>query len=202
MSAVKSFGSRTVSAVARRAGKQVVLTDPRAIKALAHPARLAVIDELFAGRELTATECAQIAGLSPSAMSYHLRALEKWGVVERAEASADGRERPWRAAGEGFMIDSAEPRASAAAESAMVTRMIDRTRHDLLDWLARNDRDSDSWRDITTASGGARWMTDDEAEQFAAAFIELLDKYPRVSTGERPPGARRVRVTFVMVPTD
>ena len=53
-----------------------MLTDPRAIKALAHPARLAVIDELFAGRQLTATECAEIAGLSPSAMSYHLRALE------------------------------------------------------------------------------------------------------------------------------
>ena len=61
---------------ARRARAKVMLTDPRAIKALAHPARLAVIDELFAGRQLTATECAEIAGLSPSAMSYHLRALE------------------------------------------------------------------------------------------------------------------------------
>ena len=70
-----------MSGVAKRNGKQVVLSDPRAIKALAHPARLAVIDELFAGRELTATECAQVAGLSLSAMSYHLRALEKWGIV-------------------------------------------------------------------------------------------------------------------------
>src|SRR2546429_1193282 len=111
-----------------------MLTDPRAIKALAHPARLAVIDELFAGRQLTATECAEIAGLSPSAMSYHLRALEKWGIVERAEPSGDGRERPWRAAGESLVIDSSEPRASAGAESMMVTRPIHRTRRDLLDW--------------------------------------------------------------------
>lgn len=191
-----------MSAVAKGADKRVVLTDPRAIKALAHPARLAVIDELFAGRELTATECAQIAGLSPSAMSYHLRALEKWGIVERAAASTDGRERPWRAAGEGLTIDSAEPRASAAAESAMVTRVLDHARRDLLEWLARDDRDRDSWRDITAVSGGGRWLTDDEAEELAGAFNELLDKYPRAPMSERPPGARRVRVTFMMVPTD
>ena len=65
----------------------VELTDPKAIRALAHPARLAVIEELYAGRELTATECAEIAGLSPSAMSYHLRSLEKAGIVERADAT-------------------------------------------------------------------------------------------------------------------
>ena len=70
--------------------KRVVITDPRAIRALAHPARQRVIDELYNGQVLTATECAEIAGLTPSAMSYHLRALEKWGIIERAEESADG----------------------------------------------------------------------------------------------------------------
>jgi DNA-binding transcriptional ArsR family regulator len=179
-----------------------VLTDPRAIKALAHPARLAVIDELFAGRELTATECAEIAGLSPSAMSYHLRALEKWGIVERAEPSGDGRERPWRAAGDGLYIDSSEPRVSAVAESTMASRMMDRTRHDLLDWFAREDRNQHDWRDITTLSSGARWLTDDEAEELSAAVNELLDKYPRASATARPPGARQVRVAFVMVPNE
>ena len=179
-----------------------MLTDPRAIKALAHPARLAVIDELFAGRELTATECAEIAGLSPSAMSYHLRALEKWGIVERAESSGDGRERPWRAAGDALTIESSQPRSSAVAETTLVSRMIDRTRRDLLDWVARDDRDQGGWRDVTNLSGGSRWLTDDEAEEFGAAFNELLDKYPRPSTSEPPLGARRVRVTFVMVPTE
>ena len=188
--------------MSRQRGKYVVLTDPRAIKALAHPARLAVIDELFAGRELTATECAEIAGLSPSAMSYHLRALERWGIVERAEASGDGRERPWRAAGEGLRIESAEPRVSAAAESTLLSRIVDRTKRDVLDWVAREDRDTDQWRDITTVAGGARWMTDDEAEEVSTAFKQLLDKHLRPSASPRPPGARRVRVTFVMVPTE
>jgi DNA-binding transcriptional ArsR family regulator len=188
--------------VPRQRRKYVVLTDPRAIKALAHPARLAVIDELFAGRELTATECAEIAGLSPSAMSYHLRALEKWGIVERAEPSGDGRERPWRAAGDGLIIDSAEPRASAVAESTMATRMIDRTRRELLEWFARDDRQQHDWREVTNLSSGARWLTDDEAEELSAAVNELLDKYPKATGTARPPGARRVRVAYVMVPTE
>src|SRR5690349_8424354 len=98
----------------------VVLRDPRAIKALAHPARLAVIEEFFAGRRLTATECAEIAGLSASAMSYHLRALERWGIIRRSESTGDGRQRPWEAAGNRLSVDSAEPRASAAGEAVLV----------------------------------------------------------------------------------
>src|SRR3954451_9382135 len=86
--------------------KQLVISDPRAIRALAHPARQRVIDELYNGKVLTATECAEIAGLTPSAMSYHLRALEKWGIIERAEESADGRERPWRSKAASLRIDS------------------------------------------------------------------------------------------------
>lgn len=78
-------------------GTTLTLTDPRAIRAIAHEARQQVIDELYSGSVLTATEAARICGLSPSAMSYHLRALEKWGIVVRDDTSSDGRERPWRA---------------------------------------------------------------------------------------------------------
>jgi hypothetical protein len=49
---------------------RIVLTDPRAIRALAHPARLAIIEALLPGEELIATECASLTGLSPSAPSY------------------------------------------------------------------------------------------------------------------------------------
>src|SRR3954451_17616044 len=84
----------------------VKISDPKRIRALAHPARLAVIEELYSGRELTATECADIAGLSPSAMSYHLRSLAKAGIVEPADGGTDGRERPWRAAGAYLQVES------------------------------------------------------------------------------------------------
>src|SRR4029077_15407224 len=74
-----------------------VLHDPRRIRALAHPARMAIIDALASGEELTATECSELTELSPSATAYHLKLLERYGFAEPAPARSDGRERPWRA---------------------------------------------------------------------------------------------------------
>src|ERR1700727_3561355 len=73
------------------------VADPRSIRALAHPARLAIIDALATGDELTATQCAELTGLSPSATAYHLKFLERYGFAEPAPPRADRRARPWRA---------------------------------------------------------------------------------------------------------
>ena len=90
-----------------RAEKKVEITDPKAIRALAHAARLEVISELYSTQvSRTATELAQQTGLTPSAMSYHLRALQKWGIVAPAATAGDARERRWKAAGTDFTINS------------------------------------------------------------------------------------------------
>src|SRR5215475_11376348 len=74
----------------KRDGDTRHLQDPRDIRALAHPARLAIIDALASGDELTATECATLTGLSPSATAYHLKFLERYGLAEPAPARGDG----------------------------------------------------------------------------------------------------------------
>ena len=89
------------------------LDDLGRMRAVMHPARWQVLRELYAGGSLTATQAAQRTGLTPSAMSYHLQQLAKTGLVVR-EASADGRERPWRAVGPGFTM-SAQPDAAVGA---------------------------------------------------------------------------------------
>src|SRR5690242_12908493 len=91
------------------------LQDPRAIRALAHPARMAIIDALASGDALTATDCAGLAGLSPSATAYHLKVLERYGFAEPAPARGDGRERPWRATDRRirFDLDSSTPAVAA-----------------------------------------------------------------------------------------
>src|SRR6185437_17068738 len=79
-------------------GNPVELTDPRMMRALAHPGRIAIWTHLGLHGPATATECAEVAGLSPSACSYHLRALARYGFVEEEPAeAADQRHRPWRA---------------------------------------------------------------------------------------------------------
>jgi DNA-binding transcriptional ArsR family regulator len=181
----------------------VKLTDPRAIRALAHPARLAVIDELYAGRELTATECAEIAGLSPSAMSYHLRSLEKVGIVERAESSGDGRERPWRAAGAYLQVDSTsggtgELAASAALNSVVLSRTVEQFEA----YLARRKHEPAEWLDAVEASYGRMWLTADEAKELGAKFVEMATEFRGRRTGDRPNGSRRMRLALMLFPVD
>jgi DNA-binding transcriptional ArsR family regulator len=183
-------------------GRTVVLRDPRAIKALAHPARLAVIDEFFAGRRLTATECAEIAGLSASAMSYHLRALERWGIIRRSETTGDGRERPWEAVGDRLMIDPVEPRASAAGEAVLISRVLDRQRSELLSYLASKAETASAWYDAMSVSSVAYWLTQAEAVQLNDQVVGLLSAFDGRTSGADPvpPNARRVRVSVSVVP--
>ncbi|MFC7582018.1 ArsR/SmtB family transcription factor [Schaalia naturae] len=98
-------------------------TDPRELermRAIGHPARWRVLEVLWSGRELTATQAAQIAGATPSAMSYHLRHLARLGMVERV-VSPDGRERPWRATSAGREMTT---QPGAAEGTAMMRNLV------------------------------------------------------------------------------
>lgn len=100
----------------------LTLSEPGAFKAVAHPARYRIIEELYSGREMTATEAAELVGLTPSAMSYHLRALERYGLVERGQ-SDDGRERPWRRVAEHLGFANKEGGVSPAVAQAVLANM-------------------------------------------------------------------------------
>jgi DNA-binding transcriptional ArsR family regulator len=179
----------------------VTLTDPAAIKGLAHPARLAVLDELRQGSALTATECAAIAGLSASAMSYHLRALERWGFVERAEDTGDGRERPWRAtSSRGWRIQAPGP-AGLAAASALLSAIFDRLRNDMFAWTEVEHDQPKIWQEVASVGNSSVWLTPAEAR-------ELVGQYEKVNTlargrtaADHPQGARRVRLGVVIAPS-
>src|SRR6478672_7008969 len=137
--------SSTISSVAEspRLPDDVKLEDPGALKALAHPARLAVVDELYQGTERTASELAELTGLSPSAMSYHLRALERWGIVERGDEREDGRERPWRAAGRTLSLDPETIPSSAADVVAATT--LEHLRSEFRRWAAAEPGETKAW---------------------------------------------------------
>lgn len=101
----------------------LTLSEPGAFKAVAHPARYRVIEELYSGREMTATEAAELVGLTPSAMSYHLRQLERYGIVERGE-STDGRERPWRRVAEHLGLANREGGVSPVVAQAVLSNIL------------------------------------------------------------------------------
>src|SRR3954451_18284500 len=106
----------------------VRVSDPQVMRALAHPARIEIIDYLNnSGAVVTATECAGMVGLSPSATSYHLRELAKYGLVEQAPSRGDGRERVWRSTNSGLRIDAdLEQPGARAATQALVDVYLNR----------------------------------------------------------------------------
>src|ERR1700730_15563204 len=72
------------------------LTDPRALRAYAHPVRMALVGLLRTEGPLTATRGAELLGESSGTCSFHLRQLARYGLVEEA-GGGTGREKPWRA---------------------------------------------------------------------------------------------------------
>ena len=73
------------------------ITDPKAMRALAHPVRLAILDAMRSEGELTATRATEVLDQSPGNMSWHLQILAKYGFIVEAEG-AKGRSRPWKIA--------------------------------------------------------------------------------------------------------
>ena len=92
------------------------VTDPKAMRALAHPVRIALLEELAVHGQLTATEAGELVGESPANTSFHLRQLAKYGYVEEAEGGT-GRRRPWKrvALGMRFTEVHEDPETAAAA---------------------------------------------------------------------------------------
>lgn len=177
------------------------LQDPRDIRALAHPARMAIIDALASGDELTATECAELTGLSPSATAYHLKLLERYNFAEPAPARNDGRERPWRAPGRGprFDLDTSTP-AGAAATAAVALAFMDRSRAVAEAFVATERDEPAEWRDVADLTNADLWLTAEETRKVTAALAAVLEPYRGRALADRPDGTRRVRIMSMVSP--
>ena len=81
------------------------LTDPHAMRALAHPVRLAILEQLQRHGPATATRLSPAVGATPSVTSWHLRHLAGFGLVRDSDAGTDRRQRWWKASARGFRFD-------------------------------------------------------------------------------------------------
>ena len=160
------------------------------------------MDALTGRATITATEAAELAGLSPSAMSYHLRALAKWGIVREADPAGDGdgRERRWERVGAGLSVDPPDHGADAAT-AFIATHYLDNT--------APNSR-AGSIRWATRPSSGARTPSSPSARRGSPRsrsvevrrIADRLLEYTGAAKDNPPPDARRMRLAFMLFPVD
>jgi DNA-binding transcriptional ArsR family regulator len=179
------------------------ITDPRAMRALAHPARLAIIEHLGLEGPATATECAEVAGLSPSACSYHLRALARYGFVEEdREHAVDGRHRPWRVRAISFDIASVSDQPRAARPAARLLLQAARSRSDQIraDYEEREAAFPREWREAGGWMQDVLHVTPAELDQLRSQVAELTGRHRRLDPADRPADARRVFVVLDLVP--
>src|SRR6476646_6726834 len=102
-----------------------VVTDPRAMRALAHPTRMALLEYLIREGPLTATQAGALLGQSPASCSFHFRQLAKYGFVEEADGGT-GRERPWRRVSVTHSWSAVSPDAETDAAAEVLTELVAR----------------------------------------------------------------------------
>jgi DNA-binding transcriptional ArsR family regulator len=184
-------------------GNPVRLTDPKMMRALAHPARIAIWSHIALRGSVTATECAEVAGLSPSACSYHLRTLAKYGFIEEDRAAAaNGRERPWRVRLLAFTLED-QPDSSAGERMAsrlLVENLRASAEEVRTRYLDRQYEYPADWRSAAGETFSAAHVTPDELDELRMKVLAVMEPYVRLDPGERSPGALPVRIMLDMFP--
>jgi DNA-binding MarR family transcriptional regulator len=170
---------------------------PEALVALAVPARFALLDHLLTAGPRTASQCAEVVGVTPSNCSWHLRALAKVGLVERApRTEGDARTRPWRATAAGFDFSGASGAAAEVTQTALVG-MSAHQANELFDrYLDRREQVPDAWKDAAAVNSYALSVTPDELAALVEAVDRLIRPYVRPLRREPPEGSGTVNVTF------
>ncbi|MGN6687663.1 MAG: winged helix-turn-helix domain-containing protein [Actinomycetales bacterium] len=191
------------------------LTDPQAMRALAHPRRIELLELLHVEGPMTASQCAARLGDSAASCSYHLRQLARFGFVEEAGDAprSSGRDRPWQAMRSGLRFSSNRLSMSPAQRAA--AELLDSVISDRrLAWLAQwqrevremsppatptsspspngaADGDGAAWVRASFASDFGFWTTPEELEEISQKLHDVLVPYQRRQFDDDASEARR-----------
>jgi len=176
------------------------INDPGALRALAHPLRLRLLDQLRFGGPATATALAGRLGESSGAASYHLRQLAKHGFVEEDPGRGSRRERWWRHVPADFRFGpTPEPSVELRAASDDLARFqVERDVQLLHGYLTQQERWPD-WRDAVLMSNSATHLTRAELAELGERLVEVVKAYARRPEA-RPPGAEPVALLLYGFP--
>jgi predicted ArsR family transcriptional regulator len=179
------------------------LTDPKVMRALTHPVRLALLEVLAIEGPLTATEAGELIGESPTTCSFHFRQLEKYGFIEEA-GTGPGRQRHWKFAHGGmrFSDTSDNPEANIAARS--LSRLVtDRAIARMQSFEDTKANYSKDWQQAAESTESVLYVTPEELNELNADVRAILERHRErlTNAGARPAGSQLVEVLLFTYPT-
>jgi DNA-binding transcriptional ArsR family regulator len=171
----------------------LVLTDPRAMRALADPVRLALHDRLRRHGPATAADLAAHVDATEAAVGEHLRELEASGLVTGGDR--------WEAVGKGFVFEiPEEPEGQEAARElsrVMLLQYVDLPRR----WVAEDEpRLALDWARAAGLFNARVTVSPDELRELQEGLERLLEPYLTREPADRPADASEVRILGYFMP--
>jgi predicted ArsR family transcriptional regulator len=174
------------------------MSDPRVLRAIAHPTRGRILDELGATGPMRAADVGDALGIPANQASFHLRQLAKYGVIEPApEAARDRRDRVWKLPDErGFQLDVKDMSAQPGGKAAVTVFQRNKAAwaHRLVDEVFSFKQRKDSFSAIVDQT---LKLTKDEASEFMGEVDEVLSRWADKTRGRSP--ERRTYVFYSMI---
>jgi DNA-binding transcriptional ArsR family regulator len=182
----------------------LTITDPKAMRALSHPVRLAILDLLRRDGPASATELAREIDASPSGISWHLRHLAGFGLVRDSDPGPDRRYRRWEAVARGFRFEVPEDPNDVEGTSAarlLSQQMFLQAGETPARWVAEVEPGLDPvWRRLAGLSNTRMVLSADELASIQAEIERVLAPYVTRKAADWPPDGRRVRLMRYVLP--
>ncbi len=175
---------------------------PEALRGLAHPLRLRLLEALKERGSATASQLAAALDESSGSTSYHLRQLARHGFAEEDPEAGTGRERVWTTRRGGWslpVLDLAADPANAAAVDVVLRAQLHADAQRVLEVMERARTWPREWQEATVRRESAVTLDPERLGQMRAEIDEVIDRY---RDAEAEPGARRVSVVYMLTPTE
>lgn len=181
------------------------ILDAGAVKTLAHPLRFQLLELLVEHGPATASGLGRILGENSGSTSYHLRQLEKHGLIEEAAEVGNARDRYWRAAEGGWtlrgfeMLQREDTRDAAVALLDEVVRgRVERVQR----WHHEGHRWGEDWVDATLEATGRLRLSRDQLAALTTELIAVVDRYREEQQPDDAPDTATITVQIEAFPTE
>lgn len=177
----------------------LVLSDPRELRALADPLRLTLCDLVRRQGPATATALARQTNEDPSSIDGHLRVLESVGLVE--EAGNDRGEVRWKAAVKGIYFEIPRELEGQRAARDLSNVMLAKYATLPAAWVDEEEPKLElEWARAAGLFNARVDLTADELRGIQDELERLLEPFTTRGTEEAPAGAATVRILAYFLP--